>query len=384
MRFILVLAILASLFAGCAAPQVTPEVARLIEEHSLQTVDLEAIAPAFGNAFDKPNAILIDARGKALYEKSHIPTALLIEETKIDDGIKQLRDRGVKPDTPIIVYCGGLACVKSPIVAAELKKRGYANVKVYPAGMPEWEAKGGLSAIGTALAKSWFDDASALFIDARPWRLFSESTIIGAIHIPDTAFAKYKGRLPRDRDQKIVLFCQGATCEKSPAVAIEMRSMGYANLWLYEGGFPAWKEAGLPVTGGFKAPLSPKPPAPATDKKLRVQEGLLPGTVSAEWAQKAIAKRPDFVVFIDVRSSSEFALGHIPEAISIPLKSDRAEWFAKLPKGDYEYILYCGTGARSIEAADKLIKELKHEKAAHIWSIDGAVTCDSKNNCAVK
>ncbi|MGE4295333.1 MAG: rhodanese-like domain-containing protein [Campylobacterales bacterium] len=384
MKLLYAALVAAILLAGCAAPQPTPHVAELIKQHQLPVVGFKEVKAAMGDGF-KGNAAIVDARSQMLYDRSHIPTAIFIAEGKVDAGMEALKKVAPELNSPIIIYCGGLSCEKSPLVGADLKARGYTNVSVYPGGMPEWEAKGGLVAIGTETAKKLFEEGKHLFIDARPQRLFNQGTITGSLNIPDTAFDTYKGRLPRDLNQPVVLFCQGLACEKSAIVAEHMAHMGYKNLSLYPAGFPGWKAANLPTTDGQGA-IKPAAPKPAAATGGRIQEGDLPGTVSAAFMQELLKTKPQWLVIVDVRSADEYKAGHIPGAINIPSKASKEEFFAQLPKAgdDKEIILYCGTGARSFETADKLIKTWKHPLSKNIYALDATTNCDAKNVCTFK
>ena len=57
------------------------------------------------------------------------------------------------------------------------------------------------------------------------------------------------------------------------------------------------------------------------------------------------------VVVIDVRTSMEFAGGHIPGAVNVPFLG-QADWGADLPEG--ELWLVCKAGSRSRAAADRV------------------------------
>jgi rhodanese-related sulfurtransferase len=59
-------------------------------------------------------------------------------------------------------------------------------------------------------------------------------------------------------------------------------------------------------------------------------------------------------IAVDVREPDEFAAGHIPGAISLPLNRVGAEAAQKLPGKDTTWLVYCRTGRRSAEALQKL------------------------------
>ncbi len=60
------------------------------------------------------------------------------------------------------------------------------------------------------------------------------------------------------------------------------------------------------------------------------------------------------VVLLDVREPYEFAAGHVPKAVNIPLGTlaERMEWFDK----DAETLVICESGHRSATAARKLTR----------------------------
>lgn len=76
--------------------------------------------------------------------------------------------------------------------------------------------------------------------------------------------------------------------------------------------------------------------------------------ITASEAQYMISTGGDITV-VDVRTPQEYAEGHIPGAINIPLDSIGSEQPAELGNLDAELIVYCRTGVRSKQASDKLI-----------------------------
>ncbi len=61
------------------------------------------------------------------------------------------------------------------------------------------------------------------------------------------------------------------------------------------------------------------------------------------------------VVIVDVRTAQEYADGHVPGAINIPVEGIGNEKPSELDDVDAELIVYCRTGVRSKQASDKLI-----------------------------
>ena len=61
-------------------------------------------------------------------------------------------------------------------------------------------------------------------------------------------------------------------------------------------------------------------------------------------------------IILDVRRPDEFAAGHIPNAINVPNESIGTTEIPELPNKDQLIMVYCRSGRRSKEAAEKLTK----------------------------
>ncbi len=83
-------------------------------------------------------------------------------------------------------------------------------------------------------------------------------------------------------------------------------------------------------------------------------------------------------VVIDVRSKVEFWLGHLPEAICLPVQSI-AESLPAMPEiaKDARILLVCASGARSAAAAE-ILKSLGYTRV-----VDGGATASARNEFAV-
>lgn len=69
---------------------------------------------------------------------------------------------------------------------------------------------------------------------------------------------------------------------------------------------------------------------------------------------KKMMEQDDGHVIVDVRRPDEFAAGHIPEAICIPNENIGTEQPEELPDLDQMILVYCRSGNRSKQAAQKL------------------------------
>ncbi len=358
----------------------TNNVLELIQKYQLEQVDYDYVKKAInqGNR-NSVNAILIDARPEIKYQKGTIPSSLNIPDTKFDEYYSVLKD--VPKEKEIIVYCGGYNCTKSPIVAEKLKENGYTNVKVYPAGEPEWNKLSYLE-IDTSVVKAFQEKNLALIVDARPYAKFLQETIPGAISIPDTNLSKLIGRFPINKKEKIVIFCGGYSCEKSHVVANKLKSLGYEEVMVYAAGLPAWKEAGEATTASSKAVTQEKILKKEQFSKNGLKLGSDEGSVDGEWLKKQIIedKVPSYIQIVDVTSSNEFKTGHIKGAINIEAgKINANELLEKLPKNK-TIVFNCTTGGRAIEAWSKL-KDAKFDMS-EIYYLDANISCKD-NNCKI-
>ena len=61
-------------------------------------------------------------------------------------------------------------------------------------------------------------------------------------------------------------------------------------------------------------------------------------------------------IILDVRRADEFSAGHIPGAINVANESIGTDEIAELPDKNQFIMVYCRSGRRSKEAAEKLVK----------------------------
>lgn len=88
--------------------------------------------------------------------------------------------------------------------------------------------------------------------------------------------------------------------------------------------------------------------------------------ITAEEGQKMIAQGD--VTIVDVRTAEEYAQARIPGALLVPNESIGDELPDALPDQEATLIVYCRTGRRSKEAADKLL-ELGYQKVYDMGGI---------------
>lgn len=77
--------------------------------------------------------------------------------------------------------------------------------------------------------------------------------------------------------------------------------------------------------------------------------------ITMQEAVKLMEEEEDYII-LDVRTGQEFASGHIPGAILLPNEDIGTEEIAQLPRKDQLILVYCRSGNRSRQAADKLAR----------------------------
>lgn len=77
--------------------------------------------------------------------------------------------------------------------------------------------------------------------------------------------------------------------------------------------------------------------------------------ISQEEAAKLMQEQSDYIL-LDVRTQAEFAESHIPGAICIPNETIGTGEIPELPDKEQLILVYCRSGNRSKQAAEKLVK----------------------------
>ena len=76
--------------------------------------------------------------------------------------------------------------------------------------------------------------------------------------------------------------------------------------------------------------------------------------VSMDEAVVMMEQQTDYII-LDVRRPDEFAEKHIPNAINVPNEDIGSEEIVELPDKNQLILVYCRSGRRSKEAAEKLV-----------------------------
>ncbi|HKZ15954.1 MAG TPA: rhodanese-like domain-containing protein [Geobacteraceae bacterium] len=102
---------------------------------------------------------------------------------------------------------------------------------------------------GLMQVKEMFDRKEAVLVDARDDLVFGREHIKGAVPMPvglfDRRIADFTAKVPLSA--AVVVYCSGYGCHDSMTIGKKLMARGYRQVFVYEGGYPEWKDAGLPV-----------------------------------------------------------------------------------------------------------------------------------------
>lgn len=312
----------------------------------------------------KKGVMLVDSRPAARqYDPGHIPGAVNIPDSQFD---KQVDKLPADKAALLIFYCGGVDCMLSHTSAIKAEKLGYTNIKVYPAGMPDWVKNGGAVSVSAAYINKLINDkAPYLLIDARPKRVADKGMIPTAINISDSEFEKAVDKLPADKATPLIFYCGGLDCVLSDNSAGKARKLGYTNVLTYPEGYPEWEK----LYGAAKVASAASSASGAADKPstAALVPGKEKGSVTVDSFEQVWKAMPGSIMLVDVRDPKEVAAGTIKGAVNLPI-NDLEKKVDTLPT-DKPVVFICGTGARSGEAYDT-VKLLRGEVQAYFIDAD--------------
>lgn len=106
--------------------------------------------------------------------------------------------------------------------------------------------------LGLMQVKELFDTKEALIVDARDRETYRKGHIRGAASLPlgeaDRLMPDFAARTPKER--LIVVYCGGYDCHDSKAIGERLIAAGFGQVFVFEGGYPEWRDAGYPVEEG--------------------------------------------------------------------------------------------------------------------------------------
>jgi len=209
---------------------------------------------------------------------------------------------------------------------------GYDNIRVYSGGVEDWTARGkplGITATGAQRRMARLDEL--MVVDIRDGASWKAGHIPGALSLPAGVFSP-EALTVRNRNHPLpVLLVANSEQEALNLFGLRSWGRGYkAPVFILEGGFSAWQQAGYPLDPGGSPPVAADlvPPGELGDADFRML-----------WKLGASATSP---LILNVRESDEpNPAGHL----NIPL-SELERRMKELPT-NREIIVYCYAGTRA-------------------------------------
>lgn len=326
---------------------------------------------AFKEILATGEAVVVDVRTPGEYEAGHIEGAINVPL----DTIAQNLDK-FPTDKPVIVYCA--SGHRAGMATSALRALGYSNVRAHSPGWRGWTAAEepvsteavegesyevpeidpalvaavdeflsnipeGYFTIGTVENLEEVMDAGAVVVDVREPSEFEEGAITGAINIPIRTIGENLDQIPMD--QPVVVYC--ASGFRAALATGALHVMGYENVRAFPPSYSGWESA-QGEDGDVPEEVEAAIEAPAD--VVGMVDGFLSNIPEGFLAVGNIDTFKEMLenaspVLIDVREESEYAEGHIPGAINIPIRT-LAQNLDQIPT-DQPVMVYCASGHRA-------------------------------------
>lgn len=136
--------------SGAGIPLRTPDQPGLEDllNWNLHVEGLRVTAREAKEAFDRGDAVFLDARTPEDYFAGHIPGARNLPAADFETRAEEIL-KGLPGDALLITYCSGERCQSSILLARRLiEKRGHTRTRVFFDGWRAWDGAGYPIAIG--------------------------------------------------------------------------------------------------------------------------------------------------------------------------------------------------------------------------------------------
>jgi rhodanese-related sulfurtransferase len=276
---------------------------------------------------------LIDVREAGEYNDAHIPGASLVPRRQLEFRMPRL----VPFNGTRVIVCDDDGR-RAPLSAATLERIGFRQVAVLEGGINRWTTQGYPTEWGVNVPSKDFGEKvqvvhgvpemhpeelyalqqkgeKIVLLDSRTPEEHRRATIPGGRSAPNGEVALHIADLAPDPDATIVVHCAGRT--RSIVGARLLQRMGYSKVFDLRNGTMGWMMAGLELeTGSTRLDLPPSSPvalarAEAFATRIAAEDGVRRLSIPALRELMAKAAREN-VYLIDVRTSDEYARGHIP------------------------------------------------------------------------
>ena len=116
------------------SPPMSSITASAVLDGDLDLDEMQKISP-------HPGILILDARPNSLYRSGHIPSAMSLPADDFDKQYQALQSTLQSHRNELcIVYCSGVRCKDSQIVATTLQKLGYQHVRIFRGGWNDWQS----------------------------------------------------------------------------------------------------------------------------------------------------------------------------------------------------------------------------------------------------
>jgi len=205
--------------------------------------------------YDENGALFIDARPFGKFKQGTIVGSINIPDTSFNKLWGRLP---TDTKTPVVIFCGGLECEKSHIVAQKMVSMGYTKVATFSEGYPAWKKAGFDTTEGGSSSKSdkpkekkkvgpivvggdegsvdvaFFNEMiknrpeNIMIVDIRDAADYKKGHIKGSVNIPkkDNPVEKMKTKI--DKDKYVIFTCGTGT--RALEMWIDFKSAKYENL----------------------------------------------------------------------------------------------------------------------------------------------------------
>jgi len=133
----LVLALGTNALRADGIPIVRPTAAELMRREGVTPVHLDTAKILH----DLPKVLFVDARPANAFRRGRIPGAVNFPDMEFEDRIQAFKD-SVPLDRPLVVYCDGIECRASEVLAKALAGAGYRYIHLFFGGWVEWREAG--------------------------------------------------------------------------------------------------------------------------------------------------------------------------------------------------------------------------------------------------
>lgn len=227
----------------------------------------------------------------------------------------------------------------SPKSAGLAVKWGHKNPRVYVDGLPAWK-KSGMATVPTV---GHIEKGNIVIVDLRETSKVEAGYIPRSYTIPMADLEDAEDAFPQSLGAPIYLYSDNDADVKAARKMI--KEWGYKNVNGFYGAIAMWEGAGKALQKGPALTASDETP-------IDWQKKLGSGEISIGDFTKSL--KSELIYVVDARTPEEFASGHFPGSVSIPLEQMKTR-LPEIPKDKF-IVVHCKTGGRG-EIGYRMLKE---------------------------